>query len=147
MLSVSGKNRRMNDVAARRIRWPALLLAATGSTGFAAAWVLLACAHDRQSSWMALLAAMDAVFLLRLARMPSGAARGIACVAATAFAVALANWGIAALQVGRMMGLTPWESLDRLGLAYGWTLATLANGPADLAWLAASLVLAFLAGR
>jgi len=35
----------------------------------------------------------------------------------------------------------------KLGFTVSWTLATLANRPADLAWIAAALLLAAIAGR
>ena len=123
------------------------LLLGTGCFGFAAAWVLIAFARDRQCSWMALPAALDAVFLLRLARMPPGTARTALAVAGTALTIVLANWGIAAAQIGRAMGLLPWESLGKLGPSYAWTLAGLANPPAELLWLAGSLLLAGVASR
>ena len=125
----------------------ATLLLAAGCAGFAAAWVLVAFARDQQCSWMSLLAALDAVFLLRLGRMPAGGARTALAVTGTAVTIVLANWGIAAAQIGRAMGLLPWESLGKLGPFYAWTLANLANPPAELWWLAASLVLAGLASR
>jgi hypothetical protein len=125
----------------------AVLLLAAGCIGFAAAWVLVAFARDRQCSWMAMLAALDAVFLLRLARMPAGATRTLLAVGGTAVTIVLANWGIAAAQIGRAMGLLPWESIGKLGPFYAWTLANLANPPVDLLWLAASLVLAAIASR
>ena len=133
--------------ATRRAPLLATLLLAAGSVGFAAAWVLVALARDRQCSWMALPAALDAVFLLRLGRMPSGRTRILLAVAGTALTILLANWGIAAAQIGRAMGLLPWESLGKLGPFYAWTLASLANPPMDLWWLAASPVLAGLASR
>jgi len=132
---------------ARPSRWLAPALLVVGSCGFAAAWVLLAFARDRQCSWMAVLAAIDAVLLLRLARVPAGPWRAAAAVLATVASIALANWGIAAAQIGRVMGLLPWESLAKLGPSYAWTLATLANQPADLAWLAVALLLAALTAR
>ncbi|HSR64451.1 MAG TPA: hypothetical protein VLM17_02445 [Xanthomonadaceae bacterium] len=127
--------------------WLALALLLIGSTGFAAAWVLLAWMRDRQCSWMAVLAAVDAALLLRLAHARPGRVRAAAAVLATAASIVLANWGIVAAQVGRPMGLLPWESMAKLGPALAWTLATLANHPADLAWLWIALVVAFLAGR
>jgi hypothetical protein len=131
----------------RRSRWFAPALLTVGSFGFAAAWVLVAFARDRQCSWMAILAALDAVLLLRMAKVPSGWPRAAMAVMATVLTIALANWGIAAAQIGRSMGLLPWESLTRLGPFYAWTLANLANPPLDLFWLAASLVLAAVASR
>jgi hypothetical protein len=87
------------------------------------------------------------VLLLRLARMAPGWTRSALGVATTALAIALANWGIAAAQIGKLMGLLPWESAFKLGPQYAWTLVGLANKPADLAWLAAALLLAAIASR
>jgi hypothetical protein len=128
-------------------RWLAPVLLLLGSLGFAAAWVLLAFAKDRQCSWMALLAAVDAAVLLRLSRMRAGWLRAALAVASTAATIILANWGIAAAQMGRVMGLLPWESMTKLGPSFAWTLANLANPPVDLLWLALALVLAALASR
>jgi hypothetical protein len=137
----------MNEPAPQPVRWLAPAFALLGSFGFAAAWVLLAFARDTQCSWMAVFAAIDAVLLLRLARMAPGWARSALAVAATALAIVLANWGIAAAQIGKVMGLLPWESLLKLGPNYAWTLASLANKPMDVAWLLAALVFAAIAAR
>ena len=137
----------MTDSAVRRARWlaPALLLLAT--LGCAAAWILVALAAGRQSSWMAMVAAVDAAIVLRIARMPGGTARIAAGVAATLAAIALANWGIAAGEVGRSLGMLPWDAAVRLGPHYAWTLALLANGAADRLWLAAAVAIAAIGSR
>jgi hypothetical protein len=137
----------MTDSAVRRARWlaPALLLLAT--LGCAAAWILVALAAGRHSSWMAVVAAIDAAVLLRVARAPAGAGRAIAGVAATLATIALANWGIAASEVGRSVGMLPWDAAIRLGPDYAWTLAGLANGTADRLWLATALVVAAIGSR
>jgi hypothetical protein len=129
------------------VPWLAFLLLLIGTTGFAAAWVLLASWRDQQCSWMAVLAALDAVLLVRLARMPGGWLRATCAGLATAFAIALANWGIAAAQMGKPMGLLPWESMGKLGPVLAWVLVSHANGPGDLAWLWVALVLAVFASR
>lgn len=125
----------------------ALALALAGSIGIAAAWVLVAQATGRQSSWMAVVAAVDALLLLRMGGYRPGAARAAWAVMATLLAIALANWGIAADQVGRMLGLPPWDSIIRLGAEHGWLLLRMANDAVDLAWLAAGLVVAAAWGR
>jgi hypothetical protein len=125
----------------------AIVLLLLASLGIAAAWALLALVTGRQCSWMALVASVDAIAVLRLLRVRPGMARGATALAATALAIALANWWIAAGQIGRSLGLLPWDSSLRLGPDYAWTLATLANRPADLAWIAAALLLAAIAGR
>jgi hypothetical protein len=129
------------------VPWLAPVLLLIGSTGFAAAWILLAWSRDQQCSWMAVLAALDAVLLVRLARMPAGWLRATLAGAATAGSILLANWGIAAAQMGKPMGLLPWESMGKLGPSFAWVLATQANHPADLAWLWLGLVLAVVASR
>lgn len=118
-----------------------------GSAGAAAAWVLLAVALDRQCGWMALVAALDAVVLLRMARVAPGLPRAALAVAATALAIALANWWIAGAQMGQSLGLLPWQSIPRLGWDHGWTLLGLANHGRELAWYGLGLVIAALAGR
>lgn len=132
---------------ARRLSYPAIALSLLASAGIAAAWALVALATWRQCSWMALVAALDAAIVLRITGARPGALRACAAMAATAFAISLANWWIAAGQIGRSLGLMPWDSSLRLGPDYAWTLATLANRPADLAWIAAALLLAAIAGR
>lgn len=125
----------------------ALALALAGSIGIAAAWILVAQASGRQSSWMAVVAALDALLLLRMGGYRPGPARAAWAVLATLLAIALANWGIAADQVGRMLGLTPWSSMVRMGAEHGWLLLRMANDAVDLAWLAAGLVIAAAWGR
>ena len=124
---------------------PALLL--VGCLGGAAAWILLALGSDAQCSWMAVLVGADAALLLRMARMPGGNARMLLAMAGTTAAIALASWGIAAAQVGRSVGVLPWLSAAKLGPAYAWTLLSLANTPADLAWLALGLLAAAVLAR
>jgi hypothetical protein len=137
----------MDTPAAPPARWLAPVLLFVGSFGFAAAWILLAFAQDRQCSWMAILAALDAAVLLRLSRMDRGWGRAALAVASTMATILLANWGIAAAQMGRVMGLLPWESMTRLGPSFAWTLANLANPPVDLLWLAIALVVAAVTSR
>jgi len=129
------------------VPWLAPILLLIGSTGFAAAWVLLAWTRDQQCSWMAVLGALDAVLLVRLARMPAGWLRAGFAGVATALTIAFANWGIAAAQMGKPMGLLPWESMGKLGPTLAWVLVSHANRPADLAWLWVALVLAVMASR
>lgn len=137
----------MTDPAVRRVRWlaPALLLLAT--LGCAAAWILVALASGRQSSWMAVVAAVDAAVLLRMARAPAGPRRAMAGAVATLATIALANWGIAAGEIGRSVGMLPWASAARLGPHYAWTLAELANGTIDRLWLAAAVAVAAIGSR
>lgn len=125
----------------------ALALVLAGSIGIAAAWVLVAQASGRQCSWMAVVAAVDAALLLRMGRYRPGPVRALWGVLATALAIALANWGIIATEVGRMLGLAPWASMAKLGVEHAWLLARMANDAVALAWLGAGLVVAAVASR
>ncbi len=132
----------------RARRWPpAIALLLLGSVGIAAAWILLADARNTQSSWMAVIAALDAAWLLRLARARPGMTRAVLGTTATALAILLASWGIVAAQLARPMGMLPWESLLKLGPHHAWTLAGLANNSVDLAWFGAGLVIAAVLSR
>ena len=132
----------------RARRWPlAIALLLLGSLGIAAAWILVADSRNTQSSWMAVVAALDAAWLLRLARARPGALRALLGTAATALAIVVASWGIVAAQLARPMGMLPWESALKLGPHHAWTLACMANGAADLAWLGAGLVVAAVLSR
>ncbi len=124
-----------------------LLLPVLGCLGFAAAWVLLARLLQSQASWLAPLAALDVAWMLQLARVQPGRHRVALAMASTLAIIALANWGIAATEIGRSMGLLPWESAMRLGPDYARELILLANSGLDLIWYAIGLAMAGLIAR
>ncbi len=126
---------------------PAAALLGLASLGVAAVWVMLSMRLDRQCSWMAAVAAVDAALVVRLLRMRPGAVRAMCGVLATLLAILAANWVIVATWLGRHMGLLPWESLLKLGPELGTLLVRLFNSPADLLWMAAALAAAALASR
>ena len=127
-------------------RWFALPLLALGMLGFVSAWVLLALVLERQCAWLAPLAALVMVLLLGIGRWPAGAKRAGWALVATAMAIALANFGIAAGELGQSFGMRPWESATMLGANHAWTLLQMANSPLDLALYAAGLLVALVAG-
>jgi len=139
--------RTMPASATRPLPLAAIGLLLLATAGIAAFWALVALVTGKQCSWIAMMAAGDAALILRMMRTPSGGVRAGMALASTALAIVLANWWIAAGQIGRSLGLMPWDSSLRLGPDYAWTLATLANHPADLAWLAVALLFAGIAGR
>ena len=124
-----------------------LFLLVLGCLGFAAAWVLLARFLESQVSWLAPLAALDVIWMLQLGRIRPGWPRTLLAVGSTVAIIALANWGIAATEIGRSMGLLPWESALRLGPDYARELIVLANRRADLVWYAIAVVLAGVFAR
>jgi len=127
--------------------WPSLLLLLLGGLFFAAIWTLLAVYTGKPCGWMAVLAALEVALMLRWGGMPSGGARMLVAVLATAAIIVLVNWLTAATQIGFAMGLNPWDSALKLGADYAWTLAGLANQTADKTGMAAALLLAGLAAR
>ncbi len=126
----------------RAPRWlvPVMLALAGGS--LLLIWVVLALYLQRQAGWMALLAAVDVVLVLRVGGMPAGRRRAMLGALATAVICGLALWGIAAVQMGFSFGLNPWESMLRLGFHHAWTLVTLTTTPLDVAALVAAPLLA-----
>lgn len=130
-----------------RARWLAPLMLLIGSAFFTLIWILLALYLGRPCTWMAVLGAIDAAVILRLGGMRPGITRALWAVAATLAMIAVANWGIAAAQIGMSMGLNPWDSALKLGLGYAWTLIGLANHTIDLVWMAAAVVVAAVAAR
>lgn len=136
----------MPEATPTTVRWFALPLLALGAAGFAAFWVLLALLLGRQCAWLAPLAALDIALLQGLARWPHGSGRALAAALATALTVALANYMIAAGQIGMGFGLRPGESALLMGADYAWLLVTLANSRADLLWYAAGMALAAWTG-
>lgn len=126
------------------LSWVLLTL---GVGGFVAIWVTLSMFNARQNSWMAVLAALDAAWMLRLGGWRPGPLRMGLGLIATAAIMALANWGIIAAHLGAMFGRTPWDSALRLGVHHAWTLAQLANDAGDIAWLLLGLVVAAIVSR
>lgn len=131
--------------SSRHWLWPLLLL--LGSITLAVAWLLAALATGTQAGWMAVLAALEAAWMLRLGGFRAGTARVVVALLATLLIALAANWGIAAAYVGGPMGLTPWESALRMGPHLAWTLLSLANGLGEALWLAVAAVAAWLAAR
>ena len=137
----------MAQTQERRARWLAPALLAIGIAGCAAAWILVAIGSGDQGSWMAVVAGLDAGLLLRFSGMGRGTRRTILALGATALTIAVSNWGIAATQLGRSIGVLPWISATKLGPEHAWTVLALVNTPMDWTLLAIGLVAAVLAAR
>jgi hypothetical protein len=115
-----------------------------GILGTDAVWVALSVFTGRPCSWVAPLAALDLVVLLRFAGAPAGALRPVLAVAATALAVALAQWLIVSTQLGIALGLQPVDSALRLGPRLALQFWRLSLDRFDLGWMLAALPLAAL---
>lgn len=120
--------------------WPPLLL--LGSVTMALAWLTFALVTGSQGGWLAIIAALEAAWMLRLGELHGGKPRMCIAMLATLLIALAANWGIAAAWIGGPMGLTPWESALRMGPHLGWTLIGLANGPLEILCLGIGLLLA-----
>jgi hypothetical protein len=110
--------------------------------GFAALWVLLALYTRAQCSWMAVLGAVDVLWVLGLCGPGRPVGRGILATVATLAIIGIANWCIAAAHVGGALGLMPWESALRLGTHHALTLGGLANRWQDAVWMGLALAVA-----
>lgn len=124
----------------------ALFACVAGVLGVAAVWVAAAMLLGNAASWMALVAAVDAVLLLRLFGFPAGRSAAVLATLATLATFALANWLMAAAIIGRMMGLPMLASAGRLGFDHAWALSSMANGRPGFALLALALVVAAAGG-
>ncbi|MEG0185107.1 MAG: hypothetical protein RR704_16855 [Stenotrophomonas sp.] len=125
--------------------WPPMLL--LGVVTATLAWVFVALLSGRQTGWMAVLAALEIVFMLRLSRFRGGPARVTITLLGTLLVALAANWGIASAYVGGSMGLAPWDSALRMGPFMAWTLFQLANGVAEALWLVVALVIGWWLAR
>lgn len=127
--------------------WLTGLLLLLGIAGCAALWVLVSTATGGVASWMAVVAALDAALLLRMARVRPGIGRAFWGVMATAACIGVSLWVVVAGLLGRMLGLTPWDAAGRMGAYHAWTLVQTTHGAADAAWLAAGVVIAAVLSR
>ncbi|MDR1075293.1 MAG: hypothetical protein LBL59_03035 [Xanthomonadaceae bacterium] len=125
--------------------WPLLLL--LGCIAVAFMWLVMALTISRQAGWMAILAAVDAAWILRFCSMPRGKLRIAMAILGTMLVIVVTNWSIAAVQIGGQFGLYPWEALLRMGPGFAWNLSMLANTPLDLFWQALALVIAWYVAR
>jgi len=124
-----------------------LFLVTLGIFGMSAIWVLVALILDVQCAWIAAIAAADFALLLRVGRAAPGMPRALTAVAATLITAVIANWTIAATQMGGPMGLPLLDSVQRLGSDHAQTLLGLANQPAEWAWYLVAIVIALWLGR
>ncbi len=131
----------MPNVSIRAWALPLLALVA-GIAGISAVWVAFAELSGSPCSWLALVAAIDMAVLLRLTHAPASRARMLVAASATALAIALAHWMLAAIQMGGLIGLAPLESAQRLGPSLAWQLAKLRLDRVDWVLLVAALPLA-----
>ncbi|WP_133479006.1 hypothetical protein [Cognatilysobacter segetis] len=104
--------------------------------GFAAIWTLAALYSGHQCSFMAVVGAVDVLWVLSLAPALRTGPRAAVATVSTLVLVLLANWAIIAINVGAPLGTAPLESMAKLGPHHALTLAGLANSWVDAIWIA-----------
>lgn len=124
-----------------------LLALAIGILGMTAAWLALSMALRSPCGWLAPLAALDMVLMLKLSAAPPGKRRATLAVLGTAAAIFTSYWMIAATQMANLLGLTPLESAQRLGPVLAGELTRHATSGWDIGFAALALVLAWRLGR
>jgi hypothetical protein len=136
------------DRSTRPLQWllPAFALA-VGVLGAVAVWLGLAITLRSTCAWVAPLAALDMVLMLRLAMAPAGAARAALALAGTVAAIAASYWMIVATQMGFLLGLSPMESAQRLGPVLAGELLRHGTDGWDIGLSLLALVLAWRLGR
>ncbi len=118
-----------------------------GSLAFAGTWVIVAAACHGRAGWMALVAALNAIAWLRMAKARPGAHRAMLAVFATSASIALGDWLVAALPIGAQVNQSPLEAAQRMGPDFGWMLIRLGSTPLDWSLIAVALVIALRLGR
>lgn len=129
------------------IGWLPLAALSLGVLGMSALWIAVSWAVGSPCVWLAPVAALDMALMLRMGGAPAGRRRAALAVAGTLATVAISAWMIAATQMGRMLGLSPLESAQRLGPVLAGELTRHATSLWDLAWLGLALALAWRLGR
>lgn len=115
--------------------------------GIAAAWAGLTLAFGSLCGWIAVLAALDAALLLRLAGWPAGRSRVTLALLVLGATLLLAGYFIATAQIGRAMGLRPFESLPNMSLELAALYLRSNLGWAEAAWSALAAVVAWRSAR
>jgi glucan phosphoethanolaminetransferase (alkaline phosphatase superfamily) len=115
--------------------------------GIAAIWAGISAVTRSQCGWMAVIAALDAALLLRLAVWPPGSGRAAIALVVTLMTVLLANYFVAATQIGLSMGMRPVESVPRMSLELASLYASSNNGWVELLWLGLASAVAWRLGR
>lgn len=126
----------------RRAPWLPWTLIPLAVAGVTALWVLAALYSERQCSWMAVIAALDVLWVQGFDRRRPPLHRAAVATVATLASILLANWVVAATYAGGQVGLAPWEAVVRLGAGHALTLAGIANTWTDAVWLALALAVA-----
>ena len=115
--------------------------------GIVAIWGGLGLIWRKPCGWMALVAALDAAVLLRLAGFPAGAARARIASMATALSIPAGAFVVAAASIGAGFGTLPHEAIWHIGPDLATTWWRLNGSAWDALAMLLALPLAWRAGR
>lgn len=127
--------------------WLLLLVSAAAIAGLSAVWAGAAVMLNGNASWMAVVAALDAALLLRLAGSRSGHRRALQALLITLLTVAVAAVLVASAKVGQGFGLRPAEALGRMSFELVVLYVQANVDWVDAVWLALGSALAWISGR
>jgi Mn2+/Fe2+ NRAMP family transporter len=125
----------------------ALAACAVAIFGVAAIWAGASVLLQASAPWFAIVAALDAVLLLRLANWPRGASGAAVTVAVTLITILLAQYFVATAKIGVVMGLRPFESLPLMSFDLAWLYAQNNTGVFEWGCYAVALILAWAMAR
>ncbi|MGQ0801728.1 MAG: hypothetical protein ACT4NL_16640 [Pseudomarimonas sp.] len=111
--------------------------------GVAAIWSGLTVMLRDPCGWMAVLAALDAALLLRLASFPPGRERALFALVITWATAVAGAYLFASARVGLLLGMMPSESIWKMSYSLAYLYVQANTGWVELAWLAAASVLAW----
>lgn len=106
--------RHTNPNPAKNGYWLGALAMLAAIAAMTAIWSAVNLHNGRLNGWMALLTALDAVLLFRLAGTRCGMVSQIMAVLTTLITAAIAVWITAGTRIGRVMGMSPADSLRRM---------------------------------
>jgi len=137
--------------ALRRPSWLVRIIAGTSGlaavAGVAAIWCGLTVILGHPCGWMAVVAALDAALLMRLASFPQGRERAAFAITITLATVLAAAYLYATAHIGMLLGMRPAESVWKMSPSLAQLFVSANVGWVEYAWLAAAMFVAWRSSR
>jgi hypothetical protein len=127
--------------------WLVALACIVAVFGVAALWAGASLVLRSQVGWFAVVAALDAILILRLAGWPEGRQRVGLALAVTLATILIANAMIATAQIGNAMGLRLAEALPRMSVELAALHARSNTGAIELVFYLVAIAVAWRLGR
>jgi hypothetical protein len=125
----------------------ALFAGIAAIAGVAAIWAGIAAITMGQTAWMAIVAALDAALLMRLAGWPGGRSRAALALGITALTIVFANALVATALIGRAMGMRPYDALPAMSVELAALHARSNTGWVELVCYVVAMAIAWRLGR